>query len=64
MNETTHSQSQLSEDSNRLLLASILANLKMTPEERIEAHENALQLMTDLAEAGKALRAAQSQSVT
>ncbi len=52
---------QLSEDSAKLLESAIASNLEMTPEERIEAHENARQLMMDLQEAGKVLRAAESQ---
>lgn len=53
-------QSELAEDSVRLLESAIVANLRMTPEERIEAHENARQLMMDLVEAGKEFRATQS----
>ncbi len=49
-------------DSAKLLESAIISNLELTPEERIEAHENARQLMADLQEAGKALRAAESQS--
>ena len=47
---------QNSMDSEKLLESAIDANLKMTPEERIEAHENARQLMVDLQQAGDALR--------
>ena len=55
---------QFAEDAEKLLEAAILSNLEMTPEERIEAHEGARQLMVDLREAGKALRAAESQSTS
>jgi hypothetical protein len=58
------SDSPLAADSEMLLKAAIIANLQMTPEERIDAHENARQLMADLQEAGRALRAAESQSFT
>jgi hypothetical protein len=54
-------QSQLAEDSVKLRESAIASNLEMTPEERIEAHENARQLMMDLREAGEVLRAAESQ---
>ena len=53
-------QSELDGDSEALLESAILINLEMTPEERIEAHENARQLMADLQEAGRTLRAAES----
>jgi hypothetical protein len=55
-------QSPLAEDSLKLLESAIALNLEMTPEERIEAHENARQLMADLQEAGKALRESESQN--
>ena len=51
---------ELAEDSEKLLRSALALNLQMTPEERIGAHENALQLAMDLKEAGKALRAAES----
>ncbi len=46
----------LADDSTKLLESAIIANLELTPEERIEAHENARQLAMDLQEAGRALR--------
>jgi len=48
------------EDAERLLESAILIKLQMSVEERIEAHENARQLMIDLFEAGEKLRATQS----
>jgi hypothetical protein len=56
------STQDLSADAEILLGAAIMINLQMTPEVRIEAHENARQLMADLQEAGRVLRAAKSQS--
>ena len=41
----------------KLLESAIEANLKMTHEERIEAHEKALELLVDLQKAGEDLRA-------
>ncbi|MDR3606375.1 MAG: hypothetical protein P4M08_03230 [Oligoflexia bacterium] len=64
MGQATTDQSQLAADAEKLLESAIASNLEMTPEERIEAHENARQLMVDLQEAGGALRAAESQSST
>jgi hypothetical protein len=58
------SGSQLATDSDKLLESAIIANLEMTAEERIEAHEKARELMVDLQDAGKALRAAESQSTS
>ena len=49
--------SNLTQESQALLVSSILSNLQKSYEERIEAHENARELMNDLAEAGKSLRA-------
>ena len=57
MDDSHQLQIQLAEDSDKLLESAILSNLAMTPEARIEAHENARQLMLDLLEAGKALYA-------
>jgi hypothetical protein len=45
----------------RLLESAIEQNLAMTYEQRIEAHENARQLMNDLRDAGKELHGAESQ---
>ncbi len=45
------------EDSKKLLMAALAANLKLSYEQRIEAHEGARALMLDLAEAGKTHRA-------
>ena len=61
MNDPSYIQAQLADDSSQLLESAIISNLQMTPEQRIEAHENARQLMLDLMEAGKAYYAAQSQ---
>ena len=55
-------QSQLDEDAEQLLESAIASNLEMSPEERIDAHENARQLMADLYDAGTVLRAAKSLS--
>lgn len=52
---------RLQEDSQKLLEAAIESRLKLTYEERIEAHENARKLMEDLRSAGEAQRA-ESQS--
>ncbi len=43
--------------SEHLLDSAIELNLKMSVEERIEAHENSRQLLVDLKQAGDALRA-------
>lgn len=48
------------ESSKTLLDSAISSNLEMTPEMRIEAHEKARQLMSDLQDAGKRLREAGS----
>lgn len=65
MDDSTFIQAQLAEDSDKLLESAIISNLKMTPEQRIEAHENARQLMHDLIEAGKVARLeSQSKSST
>lgn len=53
---------ELTADSEKLLESAIISNLEMTPEERIEAHENARCLMMDLQTAGKVLREAGSKS--
>ena len=50
-------QVQLESDSQLLLEAAIAERLKMTIEQRIEAHENAQKLYQDLKTAGEALRA-------
>lgn len=62
MEQSSSKPSQLALDSEKLLASAIASNLEMTPEERIEAHENARKLMADLQEAGRVLRAAESQS--
>lgn len=49
-------QSQF-DDSTALEETELKARLSMTPEERIEAHENARQLLEDLKKAGEDLRA-------
>ena len=64
MDESAFLQAQLSAESDKLLESAIISNLRMTPEQRIEAHENARELMLDLIEAGKMHYAAQSQSAT
>ena len=62
MVQANSSKLEFAEDSAKLLESAIISNLELTPEERIEAHENARQLMMDLQEAGKALRAAEPQN--
>jgi hypothetical protein len=47
----------ISADSEKLLKAAIEFRLVMTYEERVEAHENARQLLVDLKAAGEELRA-------
>ncbi len=65
MNESTRILAQLAEDSEKLLESAILYNLRLTPDQRVEAHENARQLMLDLMEAGKvARRESQPQSTS
>jgi|FLYM01.1.fsa_nt_gi hypothetical protein len=49
--------SQFEQDSSQLEDATVLDRLSMTPEERIDAHENARQLLEDLKNAGEELRA-------
>ena len=61
-NELAKLAKELSEDSERLLESAIISNLKMSPEERIEAHENARVLIEDLQSAGRVLRASESES--
>ena len=56
MDESSFIQAELAADSDKLLESAIISNLRMTPEQRIEAHENALQLMLDLIDAGKEAR--------
>lgn len=55
MTQISSSNEKLSEDSKKRLESTLSSNLEMTPEERIEAHENARQLMLNLQTAGKAL---------
>ena len=50
-------------DSSKLLRAAIESNLAMTYENRIDAHENARELLVDLSRAGEELRA-KSQSTS
>jgi hypothetical protein len=56
MGQFDTNQNQPALDSEKILESAILSKLKMTPEERIEAHENARQLMLDLQSAGKLVR--------
>lgn len=49
-------QKILEEESKQLLNAAIEERLKMTFEERIEAHENARELMEDLKKSGESFR--------
>jgi len=49
-------QKIMEEESTQLLNVAIEERLKMTYEERIEAHENARELMEDLKNAGEAFR--------
>lgn len=51
---------QSSDDAEKLLESAILSNLMLSYEKRVDAHENARQLMLDLIEAGKAFYATQS----
>ncbi len=44
----------LNDDNEKLHESAIIERLKMTPEERIDAHENARQLLNDLKTAGDA----------
>lgn len=60
--KTASSLQQLREDSILLNQSALEERLKMTPEERIEAHENARQLMEDLKRAGGAIRAESESS--
>lgn len=62
MDQANSSRSEFAEDSAKLLESAIASNLELSPEQRIEAHENARQLMSDLQEAGGMLRAAEPQS--
>ncbi len=52
-----NNQNLIEQDSDQLLVASLLERLGLTPEMRIEAHENARKLVADLYEAGKNLNA-------
>lgn len=52
----------LVKESEMLELAAIELRLKMSPEQRILAHENALRLMRDLRQAGGALDAESQES--
>lgn len=57
----TDSSKDFSEINRKLHEAAIEERLKMTPEERIEAHENARQLLSDLKTAGE-ISSAKSKS--
>ena len=59
--EIEPAEGKLVTDSRKLLEFAIEANLKMTYENRIDAHENARELLVDLRQAGEKLRA-KSQS--
>lgn len=48
-----NSDTNLECEAEKLLESAILANLEMTPEGRIEAHEHARELMLDLQAAGR-----------
>jgi hypothetical protein len=48
---------QLAADAEKLLKSAIDLRLRMTYEERVEAHENARQLLADLKQVGEARRA-------
>lgn len=52
----------LADDQRQLLESAIEGRLAMTYEERIEAHENARQLLNDLQAAGKKARAESESS--
>ena len=57
MKTTTLDQSQ-----QDLLTSALSESLKLTPEERIEAHEKARQLVIDLQNAGKESRAGSKEA--
>lgn len=57
MRKNEINSSDINNDSSLLELADIRARLKMTYEERIEAHENARRLVEELSIAGENLRA-------
>ncbi len=60
MKKTNHNlalEQTLQSDSKILLESAIEINLQMSVEKRIEAHENARQLMMDLRQAGQELDA-------
>jgi hypothetical protein len=57
MASKTEIQNPLAIDSEKLIESAIESNLQMTYEDRIEAHENARQLLIDLQQAGEDLRA-------
>lgn len=56
MSKKVTQQEIMEEESKQLLNAAIDERLNMTYEERIEAHENARQLMEDLKKAGESFR--------
>jgi vacuolar-type H+-ATPase subunit H len=53
---------ELAQDSEKLLESALESNIKLTYEARIEAHENARQLLADLRQAGEELRAKPQRS--
>ncbi len=53
--EKLQSEQSFENDAEQLLQSAIISNLKMSYEERIEAHENARQLAEDLRLAGMSL---------
>ena len=57
-----HSFPTLQDTSKQLQEAAIDERLMMTPEERVEAHENARQLVADLKNAGDIARAKSESS--
>ena len=55
--KSDESSDKLAVDQERLHVSALIDNLKLTPEERIEAHQATLQLVEDLRQAGERLRA-------
>ncbi len=54
--EKLQSEQSFENDAEQLLQSAIISNLKMSYEERIEAHENARQLAEDLRLAGQEVK--------
>jgi hypothetical protein len=50
-------ETQLDQSQNQLLISALREKLKLSPEERIDAHEKARELVIDLFNAGMGARA-------